>query len=549
MKNFIIGTSSVCLIALAIAACQPTQTPSGPAQIDTELTNVLKTAGFTGTVDASVEARLGRPLNPDLVDLGRMIFFDKFGALHGDNTCAGCHAPGAGLGDFESIAIGVDNNDKVGPSRAGPRNQRRTPMVLNNGFYPKLMWNGRFSSASGNPFDNSAGFTFPDPEGASQFPANDPDVKTLLAAQGHIPFTELPEMAGFHGISGTTFATARFQNPGLVALSLPKITKSKIKQFNAGRAGLKINNLTLSVDDPDFAQFDDAHGVAIPPVGPDGTRNYPIRDVVLARFNSNAAYKALFGKSFPPVQTGGPITFPMIGSALAEFEISLTFADAPLDKFARGDVAAMTDAQKRGALLFFGKANCVSCHAVAGQSNEMFSDFDMHNIGVPQISPKFGQGTGNVPFRMANGDFKVQGTYDFGLEDITSNPDDRFKFRTSPLRNLQLHQTFFHNGAFTKLEDAVRFHLDVKSGSAAYDPLKAGVATDLHTVADPTPVLAGVDPKMAAVALTDPEFADLIAFLREGLADPGATVDAMMNLVPPSVPSGLPLQSFERPAP
>jgi cytochrome c peroxidase len=49
----------------------------------------------------------------------------------------------------------------VGPNRAGPRNQRRTPMVINNAFFPRLMWNGRFESLSGDPFDNSAGFRFP----------------------------------------------------------------------------------------------------------------------------------------------------------------------------------------------------------------------------------------------------------------------------------------------------------------------------------------------------------------------------------------------------
>jgi hypothetical protein len=37
------------------------------------------------------------------------------------------------------MAIGVDNNDIVGPSRSGPRNQRRAPLVANTIFYPALM--------------------------------------------------------------------------------------------------------------------------------------------------------------------------------------------------------------------------------------------------------------------------------------------------------------------------------------------------------------------------------------------------------------------------
>ena len=63
--------------------------------------------------------------------------------------------------------------------------------------------------------------------------------------------------------------------------------------------------------------------------------------------------------------------------------------------------------------MFFGKAGCVACHAVGGQSNEMFSDFRMHVVGVPQIAPEFGAGKGNVIFDGPGQD------EDFGLEQIT----------------------------------------------------------------------------------------------------------------------------------
>ena len=124
--------------------------------------------------------------------------------------------------------------------------------------------------------------------------------------------------------------------------------------------------------------------------------------------------------------TGFRITSPMMGRALAEFQTSLTFANAPIDRFARGERGAMTDAQKRGALLFFGEANCVSCHSVAGRSNEMFSDFENHVLGVPQIAPVFGAGSGNVVFDGPVAD------EDFGAEQITGVNADRYKFRSSP---------------------------------------------------------------------------------------------------------------------
>ena len=125
--------------------------PAGASDafLDISLRLALGLLGYTGAVGSTLEDRLGRPLDPALADLGRLIWFDKSGGLHDDNACAGCHAPADGFGDTQSIAIGVQNNNLVGPDRSGPRNQRRTPMVLNTAFYPRLMWNGRFAAPSG----------------------------------------------------------------------------------------------------------------------------------------------------------------------------------------------------------------------------------------------------------------------------------------------------------------------------------------------------------------------------------------------------------------
>ncbi len=469
----------------------------GGMELNRTLTMALQHAGFTGGIEKTLEIRLGRPINKQLADLGRLIFFDNIQGLHDDNSCAGCHAPTSGFGDTQSIAIGVDNNGFVGPSRAGPRNQRRAPSVINSAFFPKLMWNGRFSSVSGDPFDNSQGFRFPLPEGNAKFPPNDPEIRHLLAAQGFIPQTELVEMSGFAGTRGT-------------------IT-------------------------PLFDAFDDGHGALVPPPDSNGFRNDPIRKRVLARFNASPNYRTRFGALFPSVRQGGEITFPRIGQALAEFQIFLTFSNAPIDRFARGERNAMTSKEKRGALLFFGKAGCVQCHAVAGQSNEMFSDFKMHAIGVPQIAPFFGTGLGNVLFDGAGQN------EDFGLEQVTGNTGDRYRFRTSPLRNVALQPAFFHNGAFTRLEDAIRHHLDVYRSARYYNPSASGIDPDLTQRIGPVePVLAHIDPLLAKpIRLTEREFKDLVAFVRDGLLDPRAKPRRLCILVPEAVPSGMRTSFFE----
>ena len=99
-------------------------------------------------------------------------------------------------------------------------------------------------------------------------------------------------------------------------------------------------------------------------------------------------YRQLFGELFPSVRRRRPDHFDMFGRAIAEFEFTLTFADAPIDRFARGQQERPDRrSEARARLLFFGAARCVQCHAVSGPSNEMFSDFHAHVIGVPQIAP------------------------------------------------------------------------------------------------------------------------------------------------------------------
>jgi cytochrome c peroxidase len=490
------------LLAALLAGCSgsdhPDPAPPPPAaSLDAQLTARLAQQGFTGTVEQHLETRLGRPLDFKMADLGRLLFFDPVTSLHNDNSCAGCHSPSHGYGDTQSIAIGIQNNLLVGPDRQGPRNLRRSPIILNAGFYPALMWNGRFFAPSGDPFDNALGFTFPQPEGTTSFRPGDPAIRHLLVAQAYIPPTELIEEAGFTGI----------------------------------RDGL----------DPRYFQFDDGKGDTCPALDATGFRNDPIRSRVVQRLNAIPAYVEKFGEVFSEVRNGAPIDISMFARAIAEYEFILKGANAPIDRFARGETGAMTEQEKHGALLFFGKANCVACHAVGGQSNEMFSDFKAHNIGVPQIAPRFGIGTGNKLFDGPGED------EDYGLEQVTGLAADRYRFRTSPLRNVALQPAFFHNGAFTRLDDAVRHHLDVLASLRSYDAKRAGVAPDLATRLAPVErVAAGIDPLLRKpVRLSKQEFVDLVQFVRSGLLDESILPVHACTHVPASLPSGMALPKFE----
>jgi cytochrome c peroxidase len=464
--------------------------------LDARLARVLRQNDFTGRVELTLPDRLGRRIEADLANLGRLLWFDEIHSLHRDNTCAGCHSPSNGFGDTQSIAIGVDNNGIVGPNRMGPRNQRRSPSVVNTAFYPKLMWNGRFFANAapgkklGDPFSNMFGFTFPAPE-AMTLSYHD----HLLQAQAFIPPTELVEVAGFTGTSGTDL-------------------------------------------NPLFDVFDNGQGLSVPHADESGFRNHPIRMEVIDILDATPGYRLMFGKVFPEVKHGAPITFDMFARAIAEFEFTLTFATAPIDRFARGHQNAMTDAEKRGALVFFGDGKCITCHATKGKSNEMFSDFENHVAGIPQLAPAFGAATSNMMYDGPGGD------EDFGAMQISGDPADKYRFRTAPLRNIAMSPAFFHNGAFAKLEDAIRFHVDP---TQSYDPAAAGIDADLTLREGPRVDESYLHPlfKKGGIRLSPSQLRDVTQFVKTGLLDPRAKKENLCDLIPKSVPSKLKVLTFE----
>jgi cytochrome c peroxidase len=165
----------------------------------------------------------------------------------------------------------------------------------------------------------------------------------------------------------------------------------------------------------------------------------------------------------------------------------------------------------------------------------MFSDFRQHVIGVPQIVPRIG----NVTFDGPGQD------EDFGLEQVTGNPADRYMFRTAPLRNAAVMPAFMHNGAFVRLEDAIRHHLDPRASVLSYNT--ALLPADLQGALGPIdPVLDRLDPLLQTpIVLSQNEFAALVDFVRYGLLDPRILPERLKTLVPKRVPSGSKTLIFE----
>lgn len=229
-------------------------------------------------------------------------------------------------------------------------------------------------------------------------------------------------------------------------------------------------------------------------------------------------FKAIFGTdTVEPVQ---------IVTAIAAFERRFIFTDSPWDDYIAGYRNALTDSQKRGALLFFGQlnpdVNCSTCH-----SGNLFTDLNYYNLLVPQI----GMGKGNGE----------DGRDDWGRANVTFDYRDQFKFRTPTLRNVSLTAPYFHTGAYNTLEDVIWHHANIWQSAENYDPA-AHLPPAYYSSVQPFNMErqghSAAKYLANGLALSKQDVSDLVSFLN-ALTDPHAA--DLSEFVPESVPSGLPL--------
>lgn len=500
------STAAATLTATEAPSNSPTATRTGePTSLDEHLAELIEGEGLRGSpglrepplTHAQFEIRELRR------ELGRNLFFDHVLSGIEQTSCGTCHHAAFQFTDARAIARGVycdfvpevsitcseapppgEGGNVVGPERSAPLNSRNSPTLINSALYIRQMWNGRFRFLDTPSTDVNEC----DPSYGFRFPEPEGDLftRSLLTAQAHIPVVELVEMTG---------------------------------------------------DFPDFTgEIEEADHL-----------NPEVRDGLTARLDFMPAYRALFEEAYPAdrpdlrlsdldpeVGPNDDLSYLAIADAMGHFQESLIMTDSPWDRYVLGDRDAISDAAKRGAVAFYEVRRCSGCHA-----GDLFSDFVNHNIGVPQVGP----GTG----RFDLGDAKYEGlaNWDFGLEEITTNREDRFKFRTPPLRGVALTAPYMHNGCYATLESAIRHHIDPAAAYAAFaltqlepDVAAFGLNPAAAVFDARNPVVLGPHPNQQRIDLSDDEVADLVVFL-VSLTDPRMLDTA--SLAPESVPSGLPV--------
>ncbi len=183
----------------------------------------------------------------------------------------------------------------------------------------------------------------------------------------------------------------------------------------------------------------------------------PSATSVVDKLASIAEYPPLFEKAY-----GRPVNYPDLTRAIAAFERTLIFMDAPFDRWARGDQDAISSDAKEGWRLFNGAARCVSCHPI-NPGNPLGQDGSFHNIGVSARTRDFERLAKEALSALANGPPEIAldrlalatDLSELGRFLITKNRSDIGSFKTPQLRNLGVTGPYMHDGSLHTLWDVM----------------------------------------------------------------------------------------------
>lgn len=392
------------------------------SDLDNEVRELITDAGLLGDPRViSVSPCLTREL-PDISEpiaqLGKALFFSKSLSGDFDVACASCHHPELGGADAMSLPVGVEAIDpsRLGPTRTNAAGSlhvpRNSPTTLNTGMWDAgLFWDSRVESLSKVKGQNGAsgGLSTPD---SSHTLSDTNAIYNLPSAQARFPVLSRDEMLGESFAAGSTDAQS-------------------IRNQLAGRLGGHAG-FSASLDtDAWLAAFervcDDSDLETLP-------------DSFQLACNSRTPQEL--------------ISFDHIVYAIAEYERSQVFVDTPWRDYVQGDLSAISESAKRGALFFYrdaesGGADCGACH-----SGDFFTDEKHYAIAFPQI------GIGHSEAEVA-GD-------DLGRFHVTGNNSDRYAFKTSTLLNIELSEPYGHAGSYQDLEGVIRHYANPRSAIDEY---------------------------------------------------------------------------------
>ncbi|WP_422371689.1 cytochrome-c peroxidase [Hoeflea sp.] len=259
------------------------------------------------------------PFDPELADIGRLLFYDPILSGNRNISCGTCHHHELASGDALALGVG-EGGEGIGPKRTTGRGdariEKRVPRnasaLFNLGAREihVLFHDGRLSvdPIFGNGFNSPAEEYLPS------------GLKGILAAQALFPLTSETEMAG---------------NP----------EENKI----AGAAYDRIDHV------------------------------WPL---ITERVRAIPEYLERFQKADPQIATAGDLTITHIANALGDFiNAEWRVTDTPFDRYLAGEVAALDESARAGMALFYGTAGCGGCHSGRLMTDQGFHALALPHFG------------------------------------------------------------------------------------------------------------------------------------------------------------------------
>lgn len=210
-------------------------------------------------------------------------------------------------------------------------------------------------------------------------------------------------------------------------------------------------------------------------------------------------YRQLFDAAFPDRTGAERYDLTAAGLAIAAYERTLLANEAPFQRYLRGNTNALTQDELRGATLFFGKADCVSCH-----SGPALSSMSFHALGMSDLVDCPEETFRTTPDNIEN----------LGRGGFTLRAEDNYRFKTPQLYSTSRSPFYGHGASFRSLREVVAYKNEA-------------VAQNSRVPAE------SLSPQFRPLNLTDEEIDQLTAFLEKGLDDA-----RLRRYVPTALPSG-----------
>jgi cytochrome c peroxidase len=249
------------------------------------------------------------------------------------------------------------------------------------------------------------------------------------------------------------------------------------------RAAMSLVNVAYSValtwSNPNMTELEQQ---ALVPMFGEHPLELGLRAGLPIRLHADPKYVLLFNRAFPAEPA--PFSIANVTKAIASFERSIISARSPYDRYHYGgDDTAVSDAAKRGEILFFSQPlSCFRCHGGFNFSGDTH-DVEFHNTGLYNVGGSYPQP--NV-----------------GIFEFTKDPNDMGKFKAPTLRNIAITAPYMHDGSIATL-DGVLDHYAAGGRSILAGPYSGTGHDNPHK-----------DPLIGGFSLSAQGRADLLEFLK-----------------------------------